>query len=71
MRKDGCNDVNVAKYFPQIDINTASFKLIMISEALPKNRKDYFYQPDNPMFLQTTNQAFLDAGYNFNIIENY
>jgi len=66
-----CNDVNIVKYFPHIDINPGSIKLIIISEALPKNIKDYFYQPGNPMFLQTTNQAFSDAGYNFEVIDDY
>jgi len=59
-----CDDVNMVKYFPQVDINPYFIKLIMISEALPVNINNYFYQPGNPIFLQTTNQAFSDAGYN-------
>jgi len=66
-----CNDVNIVKYFPQVDINPGSIKLVMISEALPGSMKDYFYQPGNPIFLQTTNQAFADAGYNFESIDDY
>lgn len=66
-----CNDVDLIKHFPQIDIDPTSIKMIMISESLPKNIKDYFYQPNNPMFLQTTNQVFSDAGYNFRVIEDY
>ena len=66
-----CNDVNLIKHFPQIDINPTSIKMIMISESLPNNIEDYFYQSKNPMFLQTTNQVFSDAGYNFQVIDDY
>lgn len=72
--KYACIDVdivNIVKYFPQVYIDTDSIKLIMISKALPRNINDYFYQPGNPMFLHTTNQAFSDAGYNFKSIDDY
>jgi uracil-DNA glycosylase len=69
--KYSCNDVEIVKYVPQIDINPDSIKLIMISEAMPRDISDYFYQQDNSMFLQTTNQAFSDAGYNFKSIDDY
>ena len=66
-----CNDVNLIKHFPQINIDPSSIKMVMISESLPKNIKDYFYQSNSPMFLQTTNQVFSDAGYNFQVINDY
>lgn len=34
----------------------------MISEAPPPDKNDYFYAHGNPFFLQTTLQAFQDAG---------
>lgn len=34
----------------------------MISEAPPADRDDYFYTGGNPFYLQTTLQAFRDAG---------
>ena len=66
-----CNDVNLIKHFPQISIDPDSIKMVMVSESLPKNINDYFYQPGNPMFLQTTNQVFSDAGYSFKKVDDY
>ena len=34
----------------------------MITEAPPNDKADYFYAPGNPFYLQTTIQAFKDAG---------
>lgn len=34
----------------------------MITEAPPNNKSDYFYASGNPFYLQTTLQAFQDAG---------
>ncbi|MBM3135895.1 MAG: uracil-DNA glycosylase, partial [Chloroflexi bacterium] len=34
----------------------------MISEAAPADPGDYYYAPGNPLFQQTTVQAFQDAG---------
>jgi len=45
--------------------------MIVISESMPDSIKDYFDQPGNPSFLQTTNTAFSDAGYNFTNIKDY
>jgi uracil-DNA glycosylase len=36
----------------------------MISEAPPEDLDDYFYAPKNPFYMQTTVQAFNDAGFN-------
>jgi len=35
----------------------------MISEAPPQDAGDYFYAKNNPFYLQTTMQAFNDAGF--------
>ena len=35
----------------------------MISEALPKDLKDYFYTTEEASFFKTTRQAMADAGY--------
>lgn len=35
----------------------------MISEAPPQDASDYFYSRNNPFYLQTTVQAFNDAGF--------
>jgi hypothetical protein len=38
-------------------------KSVMISEAPPENAKDYFYAKNKPFYLETTIQAFRDAGF--------
>ena len=58
-----CKDVNKDAYrFPDADIDFEKIKIFMISEAPPIDKNDYFYVPDNPFYLQTTVQAFNDAG---------
>ena len=58
-----CKDVNKEAYrFPDADIDFEKIKIFMISEAPPIEKNDYFYVPGNPFYLQTTVQAFNDAG---------
>lgn len=66
-----CSDVQIVKHFPAVECEPRSIKMVMISESLPNDLNDYFYQPGNPMFLQTTNQAFADAGYVFHTVQDY
>ena len=63
-----CTDVNKKIIFPKIKINPEKIKLVMISEAPPKNHSDYYYESNSGSFLQTTKTAFSDAGitiYNY------
>jgi uracil-DNA glycosylase len=58
-----CSDVDKNSYIvPPIEIVTTKIKTIMISEAPPNLKSDYFYAAGNPFYLQTTLQAFKDAG---------
>ena len=58
-----CSDMQQNSYVvPGIEIDPTTIKLVMISEASPANRQDYYYAGDNPLFAQTTVQAFNDAG---------
>jgi uracil-DNA glycosylase len=58
-----CRDVRHAGYIiPDIDLDPAAIKIILISEAAPEKREDYYYAPGDPHFQQTTLQAFRDAG---------
>lgn len=58
-----CNDVNHHLYLiPDIDLDPAHVSAILISEAAPPNKSDYYYASANPLFAQTTVQAFRDAG---------
>lgn len=58
-----CADINQDKYIiPMIDLKPEKINLIMISESPPLDTKDYFYSANEPAYLQTTMQAFNDAG---------
>jgi uracil-DNA glycosylase len=59
-----CADVNHSCYLiPDINITPERVRLVMIAEAAPADATDYFYaDADAPLFLQTTLQAFQDAG---------
>ena len=58
-----CADVKHECYVvPDIDVKPARVSIVMISEAAPENPADYYYTKGNPLFQQTTVQAFKDAG---------
>ncbi len=58
-----CADVNRDAYVvPDIVVKPEAFSIVLISEAAPANRDDYYYARGNPLFEQTTVQAFQDAG---------
>jgi uracil-DNA glycosylase len=58
-----CTDVDKNNYIiPPAEIDAAKINVIMITEAPPNAKADYFYTPGNPFYLQTTLQAFKDAG---------
>jgi uracil-DNA glycosylase len=59
-----CQDVNKKCYtIPNIDVEPSKIKTLMISESPPEDSGDYFYAAKNPFYLQTTVQAFNDAGF--------
>jgi uracil-DNA glycosylase len=48
---------------PNVDVTPEQVRLLMIAEAAPADAADYFYADEAaPLFLQTTLQAFQDAG---------
>jgi len=58
-----CIDVDKNSYIlPPAEIDASDIKIIMITEAPPNDKSDYFYARGNPFYLQTTLQAFKDAG---------
>jgi uracil-DNA glycosylase len=58
-----CSDVNKKVYLiPGVAIEPEMVRAIMISEAPPEDARDYFYAKDSPAYMQTTVQAFNDAG---------
>ena len=66
-----CQDIDKKCYvIPNIEIEPDKIKTLMISEAPPENPGDYFYAAKNPFYLQTTVQAFNDAGFKVASIED-
>lgn len=60
-----CTDVKHESYIiPEVDVKPDEISMVMISEAAPANPDDYYYAQGNPLFEQTTVQAFNDAGAN-------
>ena len=59
-----CLDVNKDCYrVPSIEVDPDTIKVFMVSEAPPADRSDYFYAEGDPFYMQTTAQAFKDAGF--------
>ena len=60
-----CTGVNHDCYIvPELQVGPAGVSIVMISEAAPPDRDDFYYASGDPLFLQTTLQAFKDAGAN-------
>lgn len=58
-----CADVRHDCYVvPDADVQPEQIKIVLISEAAPANPDDYYYAAGDPLFQQTTVQAFQDAG---------
>jgi uracil-DNA glycosylase len=58
-----CGDVNHRRYIvPNVEVQPKTVTMVMISEAAPPNLDDYYYAAGDPLFQQTTVQAFNDAG---------
>jgi len=65
-----CTDIDAACYLvPYKEINLQDTQIIMITEAPPSDKKDYFYAEGNPFYLQTTIQAFNDASVNISTMQ--
>jgi uracil-DNA glycosylase len=66
-----CADVDKNRYIlPSSDIAADKIRILMITEAPPNEKADYFYAEGNPFYLQTTIQAFKDAGENVSSIQD-
>ena len=66
-----CVDVRRECYvIPSIDVNPADVSIILISEATPADSDDYYYGAGDPLFQQTTVQAFRDAGVEVSSIQD-
>ncbi len=58
-----CQDVRHECYvMPEIEVQPERVRVVLISEAAPAELKDHYYAEGEPLFAQTTVQAFKDAG---------
>ena len=58
-----CADVKHEGYIlPEVEIDRANIRLVLISEAAPDDPADYYYAGNKAQFEQTTIQAFHQAG---------
>lgn len=58
-----CGDVRHECYVvPDVDIDPQKVSIVLISESAPANPADFYYAAGDPLFAQTTVQAFRDAG---------
>ncbi len=58
-----CADVRRASCIvPGIDVRPERVKMVLVCEAAPSRRSDYFYAGGKALFEETTVQAFQDAG---------
>jgi uracil-DNA glycosylase len=58
-----CFDVNHDCYvIPEVEINPGDVSILMISEAAPPEKADYYYAGGDSQYETTTLQAFQDAG---------
>jgi uracil-DNA glycosylase len=58
-----CTDVKQDRYIiPGVEIEPEGISIVVISEAAPDNLADYYYAGNDPLYEQTTLQAFQKAG---------
>lgn len=58
-----CTDTDRGAYrIPEVDADPAGIRVMVISEAAPRQPSDYYYSGGKPLFAETTLQAFHDAG---------
>jgi len=66
-----CQDVNKRSYIiPNVEVHVDRIETFMISEAPPEDLGDYFYAQKSPFYVQTTVQAFNDAGFNVSSMQD-
>ncbi len=66
-----CADVKHGCYVvPDVDIDPRNVSIILISEAAPQDRGDYYYAGGEPLYQATTVQAFNDAGAKVSSIQD-
>jgi uracil-DNA glycosylase len=60
-----CLDIDKNNYMlPSADLDGRKIRILMITEAPPMEKADYFYAAGDPAYLRTIVQVFRDAGQN-------
>ena len=58
-----CSDIDKNNYMiPSADLDERKIRILMITEAPPMEKADYFYAAGDPAYLRTIAQVFRDAG---------
>ena len=66
-----CADVrHECHIIPEIHLNPEDVSIVLISEAAPADPGDYYYASGDPLFQQTTVQAFNDAGVGVSSVQD-
>ena len=66
-----CTDVRDECYVvPDVELNPQDVSIVLISEAAPSDPGDSYYAAGNPLFQQTTVQAFNDAGIQVSSVQD-
>jgi len=66
-----CSDVRHDCFqVPDIEIRPEDVSIVLISEAAPGDPADYYYASGDPLFGQTTVQAFQDAGADVSSVQD-
>ena len=66
-----CTDVRHECYVvPNVDVNPRDVSIVLVSEAAPADPGDFYYAAGDPLFQQTTVQAFTDAGVEVSSVQD-
>jgi uracil-DNA glycosylase len=66
-----CADTLMQKYIQKQVIEPEKIKVILISEALPYDKDQYFDSPGVPQYILNTNVIFNKLGYKYNNYQDY
>ncbi len=66
-----CSDVEFVCHMLKESKYDNGIRMVMISESMPQNIKDYFDSDAKPQFISNTNYFFNSLGYSFHSNEDY
>jgi hypothetical protein len=69
--EQNCSDVEFVCHLQKESKYDNEIKMVMISESMPHNIKDYFDSQNNPQFIINTDYFFNKLGYSFTSYKDY